>query len=149
MHATIKGVTEDMEALRFNTAIAKMMSWYNVLSEQETISLEEAKVYLQLLAPFAPHLTEELWERLGQPFSIHTSAWPIFDADKLEDKKVVLTVQINGKVRDVITLEQKKLLSQQEAENLAKASQKIKRYLDSQIVKKVIYIPGKVINFVI
>src|SRR4029079_10773922 len=79
LHKTIKGVTEDMEELRFNTAIAKLMEYYNFVNATGELDKESAKVFLQLLAPFAPHMAEELWERLGETYSIHTSEWPAWD----------------------------------------------------------------------
>ncbi len=146
---TIKGVTEDIEALRFNTAIAKLMSWYNFLAKEDSINHEEAKTFLQLIAPFSPHIAEELWERLGEKFSIHTSVWPSFDEKALKKSTVTMAIQINGKLRGTLMTEVNELSNQKKIEELASIQEGVSRYLRKKTVKKIVYIPGKIINFVI
>lgn len=160
MHKTIKKVTQDLENLRYNTAIAVLMEWYNFLSEKLTtrksqLTSEEAEVFLKLLAPFAPHMTEELWQKIsagpasGLPrfSSIHTQTWPSYDPKYLEEEEVTIVVQVNGRVRDTIKVNPA-LVEQKDIEQKAKESEKMKRYLSGRRVVKVVYIEGKVINFV-
>ncbi|HUD44186.1 MAG TPA: leucine--tRNA ligase [Patescibacteria group bacterium] len=149
LNQTIKGVTEDMEELHFNTAIAKLMTYYNFLAEQTEISLDEAKAYVQMLAPFVPHLAEELWERLGQPYSVHTSEWQTFDSKMLVEDEVTIAIQVNGKVRADLRFKNNDLRNEKMIEEMARNNEKMKKYLEGQTVKKIIYVPGKVINFVI
>ena len=152
MHKTIKGVTEDMDELRFNTAIAKIMTYYNFLSDQKELSRSEAEVLLKLLAPFAPHMTEELYQqffRNSKFSSIHVSDWPYYDIDKITSDTVVIAVQINGKLRDTLEVSSLKYQIQSDLEQIARESENVKRHLEGKEVIKVIYIPGKILNFVI
>lgn len=157
MHKTIKGVTEDMEELRFNTAIAKIMTYYNYLSDQKEIDQKEIEVLLKLLAPFAPHMTEELWQLAkgkgqranGNFSSIHRALWPHYDIDKIVSDTAVIAIQINGKLRETLSIQQSVVGNQSVIENLARESEKVKKHLEGRIVKKVIYIQGKIINFVV
>ncbi|MBI5044687.1 MAG: leucine--tRNA ligase [Candidatus Levybacteria bacterium] len=148
MHKAIKGVTEDIEGFHYNTAIAKIMTYYNFLSEQKEISLTEAKVLLQLLAPFAPHITEELWHRLGEQGSIHTSVWPAFDQKFIESGDTVIAVQINGKLRGTFVLNDPQA-SQEEVERIAHEDFSVQKHLEGKTIKKAIYVPGKILNFVV
>lgn len=157
MHATIKGVTEDLEALRFNTAIAKLMSWYNFLAKQDAVSPEEAQIFLQLLAPFAPHMTEELWQKLQvskvsqvpKVPSIHTSAWPSYDPEYLREDMVTIPVQVNGKLRGMVRINSLTAAKKSVIEELAKRDERVGAFLKEKTIKHVIYIAGKVINFVV
>lgn len=158
MHLTIKLVTEEMEALRFNTAIAHLMTWYNFLSKQDQISLEEIDVYLKLLAPFAPHMAEDLFQQIfkdqksetkDQKFqSIHVSNWPKFEEKYLVSDTVKIPVQVNGKLRGMIEVPSPDIENKEKVEVLAKSDEKIALFLEDKIVKKFIYVPGKVVNFV-
>ena len=151
MHKTIKGVTEDMAGLRFNTSIAKLMSYYNFLIAQEVVYQVEAKVYLQLIAPFAPHVAEELWERIGEHYSVHQSIWPSYKEEYLVNKEVKIAVQVNGKVRDVLALSIEESQDKEKVIDLACKSDQVKRHLGDAKFKSdtVIYVPGRVLNFVI
>jgi leucyl-tRNA synthetase len=158
MHRTIKGLTEDLEGLRYNTAIAKLMTWYNFLSSQGSVGIEEIGVYLKLLAPFAPHMSEELWQllrvsRVGtRSFSsIHLEEWPKYNSTYLEEDVVTVVVQVNGKMRETIKIQSSilQLSSQNKVEDLARKNERVSKYLEGKRVRKVIYVPGKVINFVI
>lgn len=149
MHLTIKGVTEDMEELRFNTAIAKLMTWYNFLAKQPSITREEVEVYLKLLAPFAPHMTEELWEQLGNEFSIHTSAWPQFEAKFITKDVVTIAIQVNGKLRTTLQVSSEEAKEQKGIQKAAEEDENVKKFLGEGDIKKVIYIPGKILNFVV
>jgi leucyl-tRNA synthetase len=162
MHKTIKGVTEDMEELRFNTAIAKLMTYYNYLSDQESVSIEEITVLLKLLAPFAPHMTEELWSKLinkkeqfstfNSQLSIHLQPWPSYDEEKIVSDTVTIAVQVNGKLRGTIELKIENgewRIDKRKVEESAIQEENVVKYLEGKKVRKVIYIPGKIINFVI
>lgn len=143
----IKKVTEDCDALKFNTALASLMTLVNNIEKNDSVSEEQYKKLLLLLAPFAPHITEELWEKLGEKTSIHTAEWPTYDESKLVSDTAMIAVQVNGKVRDVIELETD--ISDSDAEKQALESDKVQKWIDGKKVKKVIVISGKVINVVI
>lgn len=155
MNEAIRGVTLDIESFKYNTAIAKIMTYYNFLSKKEEITIVETVTLLKLLAPFAPHMTEELYQTLelgimnNDSFrSIHLSAWPEFDKEAIENAKVVIAVQINGKLRGTFELEDSSL-SQVDVEKLAHQQEIVERHLQGENIKKVIYIPGKILNFVV
>lgn len=156
IHRTIKKVTKDLATLKYNTAISSLMEWLNYLSKKETILEEEYKTYLLLLAPFAPHMTEELWQLLGHPErpkgvegSIHKQPWPKFDNKYLEEEEISMAVQVNGKVRDTILIQKDMVNNKEIVENLAKQSPRASKFLHNKSVEKVIYIPGKIISFVV
>ena len=156
MHKTIKKMSEDIENIKFNTAVAALMEWLNYLSAKGNLSTsfetrvqsEEYETFLLLLAPFAPHITEELWSGMGQKYSIHQQSWPAFDNKYLEDQQILLIVQINGKLRDVLKIAKDIVSNKEAVEEIAKGQQKVKKYLAGARVEKVVYISGKVINFV-
>ncbi|MCX7779179.1 MAG: leucine--tRNA ligase [Patescibacteria group bacterium] len=148
LHQTIKKVSQDIEMMKFNTAIASLMELINFWSQpNEKLSLEESGLFLKILSPFAPHLAEELWQKIGQKKSIFLEKWPRADDSLLQEEKVELIIQINGRIREKI--EVPITISKEEAENLAKNREKVKKYLIGQEIKKVIFIPSKLINFVI
>lgn len=149
MHKTIKKVSEDLENLKFNTAIASLMEWLNYLSRKEKVSLEEYKNLLLLLAPFAPHMTEELWGGVGGKYSIHQQSWPKSDNKILEEEEVSVVVQVNGKVRETVVIQKDMIDNKEVVEKLAKASSRVKKFLEGSVVKKTVYVSGKIINFVI
>lgn len=149
MHKTIKKVGEDLEELKFNTAIAALMEWLNHLSRKEAVALEEYKTFLLLLAPFAPHITEELWGELGEGYSIHQQSWPNFDNDLFQEEEAAVAVQINGKVRDVILIQKDQFDHREVVEKIALEREKIQKFLNGKTVKKVVYVPGKVLNMVV
>jgi leucyl-tRNA synthetase len=157
LHLTIKGVTEDMEQFKYNTAISKIMQLVNTFVEYKVQSGEQAlpPEYLEklalLLAPFAPHMMEEVWgEVLGQPFSIHKAEWPEYEEKYTQVDKVIMVIQVNGKVRSQLAISNSQLaMNKEEIEQMAKKDEKVAKWLDGNIIKKTIFIPGKVINFVI
>lgn len=149
MHKTIKKVTEDIEHIKFNTAVAALMEWLNYLSRKEKVSLEEYKNLLLLLTPFAPHITEELWQMIDQKYSIHQHSWPKFDNKYLEQEEISLVIQINGKVRDVLLMQKDMEGNREVVEKMALQTDKIKKFLANQTVKKTVYVLGKIINFVV
>lgn len=150
MHKTIKKVGEDIEGIKFNTAVAAMMEWLNHLSRKAhdgKVSTEEYKTFLKLLAPFAPHITEELWEMMQNKKSIHNEKWPEYDERFVKTQMVTLVVQVNGKVRDSLPV--KAGINEDEAKKLALASEKVQRFLDKKSPQKIIYIQDRIINIVI
>ena len=157
MHQTIKKVSEDIEAMRFNTAVSAMMIFANELDKRENISKQEFETLLKLLAPFAPHITEEIWQHLETRFpsalgnrvskSIHQEPWPKVDASKLVAEEVTIVVQVNGKVR--ASFEVNKLVSEKEIREQALKLSEVQKWLVDKSVQKAIYVPGKLVNFVI
>ncbi|MEK7481078.1 MAG: class I tRNA ligase family protein, partial [Patescibacteria group bacterium] len=148
VHKTIKKVTEDIEGLHYNTAISALMILLNAFEkEKENVGTEDVEAFLKLLAPFAPFLTEECWrETLGHEKSIHIAPWPAFDPQTIEEQTISLVIQINGKVRD--TADAEKGISQEDAERLARARDRIKPYLEGKQIHKTIFVPNRLINFV-
>lgn len=148
LHKTIKKVGEDIEGFKFNTAISALMILVNELEKLPRVPRAWFVALLQLVAPFAPHVTEELWEGGGQKGSVHTSVWPVYDPQKCKSLKVSLAIQVNGKVRDVMELEEGGM-SEEDVILHAKNRELIKRWLDGKEVKRTIYVPGRLINFVV
>lgn len=158
MHKTIKEVTLDMENLRYNTALAHLMEYYNELhSHKQSISPVHLKTFVLLIAPFAPHMGEELWqflndrqiEDIGAQDSVHVQKWPDFDESKLKMDVKNIVVQFNGKTRGLLTLAVSKINSQKDVEQAVKSDSRLNRYLENKDIKKVIYVEGRLINFVI
>jgi len=146
LHKLIKKVGEDIEAMKFNTAVAAFMEFINILSKQKgQMSKADWEKFLIVLAPFAPHVAEELWEGLGREFSIHNQSWPEFDKDLAAENTVTIAVQVNGKTRATVEV----LKDAPKEELLEKAEQAVLRYLDRKKVVKKIIIPGKAVNFVV
>jgi leucyl-tRNA synthetase len=156
MHKTIKKVGGDLDSLSFNTAIASMMEAVNGLyAAKNSVPFSEApqtwrwaiETLLQLLAPFTPHITEELWETLGHGDSIHLATWPEYDEQYLKSDTNTIVVQVNGKVRSQVTVPAD--ASEEDVVAAAKQDQKIAGYLDGKEIRKTIYVAGKLISFVV
>jgi leucyl-tRNA synthetase len=150
VHATIKKVGEDIEALRFNTAISQMMICVNAMQKAPAISRGSLRAFLQLLAPFAPHVAEELWARVGGEGGsspIHRTPWPPYDAALLETRTAKLVFQVNGKHRGDADVPVG--LSEAAALELAQTHPKVAPHLAGKTVKKVIYVPGRILNLVV
>jgi len=152
-HKVVKRVTQDIEEFHFNTAIAALMEFSNTLrkvKDDGSASLnvwdEALKTLLLLLAPFAPHITEELWAKKGYPYSIHNQSWPQWDESLVREEEVTIVVQINGKLRDSFPVPAG--LSEEEIKRMAQERPKVKSRLDSYSVIKTIYVPQKLVNFV-
>jgi leucyl-tRNA synthetase len=153
-HKTIKRVTDDMEAFAFNTIIAGLMEFTNALLKAKqtpvygTEAWEEAvETLMLLLAPCCPHIAEELWARTGRPYSIHQQAWPAFDADLAAEEIITLIVQINGKVRARIEVPAD--ITEEAAREEALADENIQRHIEDKQVRKVIYVPERLVNIVV
>ncbi|MDR2416047.1 MAG: class I tRNA ligase family protein [Candidatus Peribacteria bacterium] len=148
LHQTIKKTTEDIDAFRFNTTISQFMILANALSELDKVPKQLFETFIILLAPFAPHLAEEFRSLLGNEFSIFTQAKrPQRDEKKLTTDTITLAIQFNGKVRG--TLEVALTASEDEVLELIKTNDKLNEYLHSGTVKKIIYVPRKIMNVVI
>lgn len=156
IHRAIHRVSKDLEAMGFNTAIAGLMETVNELYKlKTTIHFEQAPqtwvwaiaTLLQLLAPFAPHITEELWEQVGNKGSIHQSEWPVHDEQYLISETMTIVVQVNGKVR--AQLEVATDATREQILESAKANDRVASYLSGKELKKSIYIPGKLVSFVV
>jgi leucyl-tRNA synthetase len=146
LHRTIQAVTQDLEHLRYNTAVAALMTYLNTLHERDTLHDEEVAGLLLLLAPFAPHLAEELWTRLGKPYSVHQQQFPVALASLLEFETVPVAVQLDGRSRGMIQLSPD--ASQAEALVAARQVDAARRVLESDVVARVIYVPRRIINLV-
>jgi leucyl-tRNA synthetase len=168
-HRTIQRVTEDIEAFKFNTAIAAMMELANTLwacrkpisenrlgsraegrmpaSRPQSTATWTAETLVRLLAPFAPHIAEELWARLGGAFSVHAQPWPSYDPSLAADETVTLVIQVNGKVRDRVTVPAG--ISDEEARGQAQQSRRVRRYLNGREPDTTIVVPGRLVNIVV
>lgn len=169
LNKVIAKVKDDTENLRYNTAISKLMELINFLSKKSKYSKESIKTLLLMLAPFAPHITEELWQvvhssefmvdskkqsmnheqRTHNFQSIHSQIYPKVESKYLVEDQVTIVVQINGKVRDSIIVGNDVFGNQEEIERLALESKKVQKFLDGQEIRKKIYIPGKVFSIVV
>ena len=153
VHKTTRKVTDDLEKFKFNTSLAALMELSNKMSQVWDAGNVDAETWgdtiqklLLLLAPMAPHLTEELWELTGNEYSIHNQNWPQWDAELAADDVVTLVVQVNGKLRDRI--EVPATIAENEARSLALGSERVQAHLGDREPRKIIYIPGKLINVV-
>ncbi len=146
MHKTIKKVTEDIDNLKSNTAIAAMMTLLNKIYEKKSITKAELKTLTILLNPFAPHVTEEVWERMGFGGAVHEAGWPEYDESKTVENTVEIVLQIMGKVRSRMTVAVD--MPKDEVLALAKADEKIAAAIEGKTIKKEIYVPNKLVNIV-
>ncbi|MBN1153115.1 MAG: class I tRNA ligase family protein, partial [Dehalococcoidia bacterium] len=153
-HKTIKAVSADIEDFRFNTMLARLMEFTNVLgSAQEAQSIsaatweESLKLLLLLMAPSCPHIAEELWTSRGYPYSIHNAEWPAYDESLAREEEVTVAVQVNGKLRDKLVVPAD--ISENEVTSLALSSERVKVYTDGHVIRKVIYVPGRIVSIVI
>ena len=178
LHRAIKKVGEDLERRRYNTAIATMMELVNtVMDEGGVLGGGDLRDFLKILAPFAPFMTEELYQRMNaenipltadqsltdndqksttisqytftKSNSIHLQPWPVYDPKLLVEETVEIAIQVNGKLRDTITVERQKSNVQRDVEAAARGSDRVAKYLEGKSVTKVIFIPGKLVNFVV
>jgi len=147
LHRTIKKVTEDLEALRFNTAISHMMVFTNELTKLGRRPRALLEPLVLLLAPFAPHLCEELWERLGHAPSIARQPWPAFDPSIVVSDRIEIPIQVNGRLRSKIEVSAD--WTDEQVVALAKQDAKLVEWLRGRPPRKVIYVPKKLVNFVV
>lgn len=147
IHQIVKKVGEDIPAMRYNTAIAKMMELVNELGKEEKITKDNYLLLIKILSPFAPHITEEIWSELGKKESIFESDWPEYDEQLANDSEITLVVQVNGKVRDNLVVSPD--ISEDDAKKIALESDVVKKWLDGKEPKKVIYVKGKLVSVVV
>lgn len=153
LHQTIRRVTDGLENFRFNTAIAALMEMKNAMQSMKASMngsaawAEAQQTMLLLLAPFMPHISEELWERIGQPYSIHQQSWPEFDPELAAEEEITLIVQVNGKVRDRIQVPAD--ISAEDAKSTALASESVQGFMNGKQPRDVIYVPGRLVNIVL
>lgn len=151
LHKTIKKVTEDIESFKFNTAISSMMIFTNEVSQSSLRGVGATKqsleMFLKVFAPFAPHLAEELWEKLGHKESIFKESWPSYDPKLIVDEEIELVVQVNGKVRDRFTISAS--LGEDELKQQALAREKVKGWLVGKKIERVVIVKGRLINIVV
>jgi leucyl-tRNA synthetase len=154
VHRTLRRVTEDLDGFRFNTALAALMECTNALGrlyEEGAAGSPEwtpaLRTLVLMLAPFTPHLAEELWARLGEPYSVHQQPWPAWDPDAVRDATITLVLQVNGRVRDRVTVPAD--LPDAQAREVALASERVRKFIDGKAVEDVIVVPGKLVNVVV
>ena len=154
LHQTVRKCYNDLDRFKFNTAIAALMELSNHLNKvwaeasvDSAVWRECVEKFLLMLAPIAPHLAEELWERAGHSYSIHQQPFPSWDDDLAAEDTITLVVQVNGKVRD--RLEVPAGIEEAVAQELALASPRVRSYTDGKSVRKAIYVPGRLVNLVV
>ncbi len=154
LHQTIRKCYDDLDKFKFNTAISSLMELVNHFSRvwnNQSIDSDAwrhcVKQFLLMLAPIAPHLSEELWERAGHPYSIHQQPFPAWDDNLAADEEITLVVQVNGRVRDRIAVSAG--IDDQQAKELALASSRVQTHLNGQTVRNIVYVPGRLINLVV
>ncbi len=146
LHQTIKKVTDDTDSLAFNTAISQMMIFVNEITGQETRPRSLLEPFVLLLSPYAPHLAEELWEQLGHSNTLAYEPWPVADLSRLKQDTLTIVLQVNGKLRDRLTVPAG--TQRDEIERQALAQPRVQESLDGKTVRKVIVVPGKLVNIV-
>jgi leucyl-tRNA synthetase len=147
LNQTIKKVGDDIESFGFNTAISQMMIFINHLSKQEIRPKSIVEKFVLVLAPFAPHIAEELWERLGHTDTLAYEPWPEYDKELIKEKEIELVVQVNGKIKDRIVVSTD--ADEEQIKQKALASEKVKKALDGKEPKKIIVIKSRLVNIVI
>ncbi len=147
LHKTIKMVSDDIENVKFNTAIAKLMTLVNEFMKEDHIFKEDYEILLKIVNPFAPHICEELWQRLGHKEDMVNAEWPIADESKMIESTIEMVVSINGKVRDKIVLPLD--TPKDEVIELAKSTKRIEELLTDKVIQKIIVVPNKLVNIVI
>ena len=152
-HKTIKEVTADLEKFRFNTMLSSLMEFSNYLSKIKKTGVVSGPVwkeaigcFLRLLAPSAPHLAEELWNRTRHPYSVHNQSWPQYTEELTKEEEITLVIQVNGRLRDKVLVPAS--TSEAEAKELALGRERVKTHIDGKKLAKIIYVPGRVVNIV-
>ena len=147
VHKTLKSVTEDLDNFKFNTAISRMMEMSNTISSSNTLNKDCRNIILKMISPFAPHLGEELWSLSGNKESVFNSSWPVFNEEFVIDSEIEIGVQVNGKLRGSILIA--KDLDKECVLSKAKENDNVRKYVSKENLVKEIYVPGKIINFVV
>ena len=147
MHQSIKKVTNDIEEMKFNTSVAQFMTALNEFVKDKYITKGEYKVYLQLLNPFAPHMTEELNKLIGEDTEISQKPWPTYDEEKTIEDEIEIPVQINGKLKTTVKVA--KDISEEEIKEIVSKNEIVIKSTEGKQVIKQIYVPGRIYNIVI
>ena len=154
VHQTLEAVTRDFESLSFNTVVSGLMELLHEMTTAKNLGAfgteawqEAESIYLRMLAPVCPHIAEELWSRTGHPYSIHTEKWPEVDVEATQEEQITLIVQVNGKLRDRIMMPVD--ISEEMAKSAALESENVQSYLGGRQPKKIIYVPGRLVNIVV
>ncbi|MBI4713606.1 leucine--tRNA ligase [Candidatus Uhrbacteria bacterium] len=147
LHQTIKKVTDDIEHMRFNTAISQMMIFVNVVKENESISKENFTTFLRLLCPFAPHLSNELYEQLGGTELLEQQIWPTHDSELAKEQIITIAVQVNGKLRGIIDISPD--AEEESVKQSAIENEHVKKYVEGKSVKKIVYVKNKIVSIVV
>lgn len=147
LHKSIKKISEDLENMKFNTAVSQLMILTNEMEKQPAMDIENYKIFLKLLAPMAPHFAEEMWQKLGHEKSIFLEKWPKYDPQKIKEEIFELVIQINGRMRATISAPTG--VREKEAMKLALSHERVKSFLSGKTPSKIIFIPGRLINIVI
>ncbi|GAP06830.1 leucyl-tRNA synthetase [Anaerolinea thermolimosa] len=152
-HQTLRSVTRDFEQFEFNTIVSALMELMNEMVKAKQAGAygspiwnEVTEMYLKMLAPVAPHISEELWGLLGKPYSVHTQAWPSFDAEAAREEEITLVLQVNGKVRDRLVVPAD--IQEEDAKRLALENPAVQKFLEGRTARQVIYVPGRLVNIV-
>ncbi len=145
-HQTVKKVTEDYENLHFNIAISQLMVFVNEVYKQKMFPKEYIEGFVKLFRPITPHIGEELWESLGHDDTITYEPWPTYDESKFVEDEVEIVIQVMGKVRSKMTVPRD--ISKEELEEKALADEKVKKWIDGKTIRKIIVVPGKLVNIV-
>ena len=145
-HKTIKKVTGDIDTMKFNTAIASMMALLNEIYDAKSLTIDELKTFVKLLAPFAPHLAEELWHRLGEETLVSLEAWPTYDEAKTVDNTVTIAVAVMGKTKDTVVIPAD--ADEDTAFAAAMASEKVANLVAGKTIVKKIYVKNKIFNII-
>jgi leucyl-tRNA synthetase len=154
VHQTLRSVTRDYQQFEFNTIVSGLMELLNEMSRAKQAGAwgapawhEAVETYLLMLAPIAPHVTEELWSLLGKPYSIHTQSWPVLDEEAAHQEEIMLVLQVNGRVRDRLVVPAD--VSEEEARRLALENPNVRRFLDGKPPRQLIYVKGRLVNVVV
>ena len=154
VHQTLAQVSRDFEEFQFNTIVAALMELLNEMTQAQSAGAvgseawdEACDIYLCMLAPIAPHLAEELWERRGRPFSVHHQQWPEVDLEAMREDEITLVIQVNGKVRDRLSVPPE--IEEEEARERALACEGAQRFTEGKTVRKVIFVPRRLVNIVV
>jgi leucyl-tRNA synthetase len=154
VHQALRSVTRDYETFEFNTIVSTLMELQGELARAKQAGAmqspawdEAAEIYLKMLAPVAPYITEELWAQLGKPYSIHTQLWPQVDEEATREEEVTLVLQVNGKVRDRLVVPAG--ISEEEARQAALANPNVQRFLEGRTPRQVVVVKGRLVNIVL
>jgi len=147
LHKTIKKVTEDMESFKYNTIISALMILANAMEKEKELLAADYELLIVMLSPFAPHISEEIWEKLGNKKTIFEEKWPQYDESLMKEDEVEMVVQVNGKVRERLMVVSD--VTEDEAKETALESEKVRVFTADKEIKKIIFVPGKLINIIV